>query len=81
MIDTHMHGDSRSSEDFGEMYLSGIDTAITCAFYPYKLNNESTLLNHLERILNYDTKRAKEYGLDLKVALGIHPANTSVNPI
>ena len=55
MIDTHMHGDSRSSEDFGEMYLSGIDTAITCAFYPYKLNNESTLLNHLERILNYDT--------------------------
>ena len=44
MIDTHMHGDSRSSEDFGEMYLSGIDTAITCAFYPYKLNNESTLL-------------------------------------
>lgn len=39
MIDTHMHGDSRSSEDFGEMYLSGIDTAITCAFYPYKLNN------------------------------------------
>ena len=80
MIDTHMHGDSRSSEDFGEMYLSGIDTAITCAFYPYKLNNESTLLNHLERILNYDTKRAKEYGLDLKVALGIHPANTSVNP-
>ena len=80
MIDTHMHGDSRSSEDFGEMYLSGIDTAITCAFYPYKLNNESTLLNHLERILNYDAKRAKEYGLDLKVALGIHPANTSVNP-
>lgn len=43
MIDTHMHGDSRSSEDFGEMYLSGIDVAITCAFYPYKLNNESTL--------------------------------------
>ena len=80
MIDTHMHGDSRSSEDFGEMYLSGIDVAITCAFYPYKLNNESTLLNHLERILNYDTKRAKKYGLDLKVALGIHPANTSVNP-
>lgn len=80
MIDTHIHGDSRSGEDFGEMYLSGIDTAISCSFYPYKLNNESTLLNHLERILNYDTIRAKEHGLDLKVALGIHPANTSINP-
>jgi hypothetical protein len=80
MIDTHMHADSRSSEDFEKMYLAGINTAITCSFYPYKINNETVLLNHLNRILNYDTKRAKEYGLDLKVALGIHPANTIENP-
>ncbi|MBQ2831027.1 TatD family hydrolase [Methanobrevibacter sp.] len=80
MIDTHMHADSRSSEDFEKMYLAGIDTAITCSFYPYKIDNESVLLNHLNRILNYDTKRASEYGLDLKVALGIHPANTIDNP-
>lgn len=75
-----MHADSRSSEDFGVMYESGIDTAITCSFYPYKIDNESVLLNHLNRILKYDTKRALEYGLELKVALGIHPANSDVNP-
>lgn len=75
MIDTHIHADARSGEDFSEMYLSGIDTAITCSFYPYKIENESILLNHLNRILEYDTKRAGEYGLDLKVALGIHPTN------
>ena len=80
MIDTHMHADSRSSEDFEKMYLAGIKTAITCSFYPYKIENETILLNHLNRILEYDTKRAKEYGLDLKVALGIHPANTIENP-
>lgn len=80
MIDTHMHADSRSSEDFEKMYLAGIDTAITCSFYPYKIDNESVLLNHLNRILEYDTKRASEYGLDLKVALGIHPANAIENP-
>lgn len=80
MIDTHMHADSRSSEDFEKMYLAGIDTAITCSFYPYKIDNESVLLNHLNRILEYDTKRASEYGLDLKVALGIHPANAMKNP-
>ena len=79
MIDTHIHGDARTGEDFNEMYLSGIDTAVTCAFYPYKIDNDSILLNHLMRILNYDTKRAKEYGLDLKVALGIHPANADVD--
>lgn len=80
MIDTHIHADSRSSEDFEKMFISGIDKAITCSFYPYKIDNETILLNHLNRILEYDTKRASEYGLDLKVALGIHPANTNINP-
>ena len=80
MIDTHMHADSRSSEDFEAMYLAGINTAITCSFYPYKIDHELVLLNHLNRILEYDTKRASEYGLDLKVALGIHPANSIENP-
>ena len=80
MIDTHMHADSRSGEDFEKMYLAGIDTAITCSFYPYKTEHEMILLNHLNRILEYDTKRAKEHGLDLKVALGIHPANSNINP-
>ena len=74
-----MHADSRSGEDFKEMYLAGIDTAITCSFYPYKIDNDTVLLNHLNRILEFDTKRAKEYGLDLKVALGIHPANCNVD--
>ena len=72
-----MHADSRSSEDFDKMFVSGIDTAITCFYYPYRVNNqEEIILNHMDRILNFEPKRAIEYGLDLKVALGIHPANT-----
>ena len=80
MIDTHMHADARSGEDFREMHLAGIDTAITCSYYPYKIPHEMILLNHLNRILELDTKRAAEHGLDLKVALGIHPTNSNINP-
>lgn len=80
MIDTHMHADARSGEDFKEMYLAGIDCAITCSYYPYRIPQDIVLLNHLNRILEYDTKRAQEYGLDMKVALGIHPTNSNVNP-
>lgn len=77
MIDTHIHADTRSSEDFGIMSQEGIKTAITCSYYPYKLNNNpDILINHFERILNFETKRAGEYNLDLKVALGMHPTNT-----
>ncbi|WP_406536867.1 TatD family hydrolase [Methanobrevibacter sp.] len=79
MIDTHIHADARSGEDFKEMYLAGIDSAITCSYYPYKIDSEIILLNHLNRILEYDTKRASQYGLDLKVALGIHPTNALEN--
>ena len=79
MIDTHIHADARSSEDFRDMYLAGIDTAITCSFYPYRANEE-ILLNHLNRILEFDTNRASKYSIDLKVALGIHPTNTVENP-
>ena len=80
MIDTHMHADARSGEDFKAMYLAGIDCAITCSYYPYKIPQDIVLLNHLNRILELDTKRAKEHGLELKVALGIHPTNSYVNP-
>ena len=80
MIDTHIHSDARSGEDFEKMYLSGIDSAISCSFYPYTLFNEEVLLNHLEKILNYDSIRGKQYGLDLKVALGIHPMNSYIKP-
>ncbi|ADC46499.1 hydrolase TatD family [Methanobrevibacter ruminantium M1] len=76
MIDTHMHADARSSEDFEKMFIGGIDTAISCSYYPYKVNNAEILLNHLNRILNFEPKRAMEYGLELKIALGIHPANS-----
>lgn len=80
MIDTHMHADSRSGEDFERMYLAGIDTAITCSYYPYKIEHEMILLNHLNRILELDTQRAKEHGLNMKAALGIHPTNSNVKP-
>ena len=80
MIDTHIHADARSGEDFKEMYLAGIDCAITCSYYPYKIDSEIILLNHLNRILELDTQRALEHGLALKVALGIHPTNALENP-
>ena len=50
------------------------------SYYPYKIPDEMILRNHLNRILELDTARAKEHGLDLKVALGIHPTNSNINP-
>ncbi len=76
MIDTHIHADTRSSEDFEVMFNNGINTAISCSYYPYKLNNNpDILINHFDRILYFETKRVKAYNINLEVALGIHPVN------
>lgn len=80
MIDTHIHADTRSSEDFEVMFNNGIKTAITCSYYPYKLNNNpEILINHFDRILYFERKRVNEYNINLEVALGIHPVNTIYN--
>lgn len=76
MIDTHIHADTRSSEDFEVMYNNGIKTAITCSYYPYQLNNNpEILINHFDRILYFERERVSQYNINLKVALGIHPVN------
>ncbi|MDR0912891.1 MAG: TatD family hydrolase [Methanobrevibacter sp.] len=75
MLDSHLHADSRSFEDYRAMAVSGISIAITCAYYPYKLTNSTSLLDHFNRIKDFETERAAKNGLDLKVALGIHPSN------
>ena len=76
MIDTHIHADTRSSEDFEIMYNNGIETAITCSYYPYTPNNNpDILINHFERIMNFETERVNEYNINLEVALGLHPVN------
>lgn len=80
MIDSHIHADTRSSEDFEIMFNAGVKTAISCSYYPYTAkNNPDILINHFERILNFETKRVKQYNIDLKVSLGIHPTNTIKN--
>ncbi|MDR3062602.1 MAG: TatD family hydrolase [Methanobrevibacter sp.] len=75
MIDSHIHCDSRSFEDYRKMAVSGVSTAITCAYYPYKFTNSTTLLDHFRRIREFEKERALKNGLKLEVALGIHPSN------
>ena len=79
MIDAHIHADTRPYEDFEKMVISGIDTAITCAHDPLRMSKSEVVLDHFHRLLNNDVKRAKSNGLNLYVALGIHPRSISPN--
>ncbi len=73
MIDAHIHADTRPYEDFEIMAVAGVEAAITCAHDPLKMSNSAVVLDHIQRLMNNDVKRAAENGLKLHFALGIHP--------
>ncbi len=73
MIDAHTHLDVRSFEDLEKMALCGIKTVITCAHDPYKMSTPEVCLDHWDRLVNLEPRRGKMAGIDVKVALGIHP--------
>jgi uncharacterized protein len=73
MIDAHIHADCRPYEDFGMMAVAGVESAVTLAHDPLRMSNSGVVLDHFHRMLNNDRERAALNGIELYVALGIHP--------
>ena len=55
------------------MALSGIEKVITCAHNPYRMNVPEVYLDHWERLIEMETKRGSMAGIEVKVAIGVHP--------
>lgn len=77
MIDAHIHADTRPYEDFKLMAVAGVETAITCAHDPLNMSTSAVVLDHFNRILDNDSKRALDNGVKLYNAMGIHPRSIS----
>lgn len=73
MIDAHIHADTRPYEDFEKMAIAGINKTITCAHDPLPMKVSTVTFEHIQRLLEVDAQRAKENGIKLYVAAGIHP--------
>jgi len=73
MIDAHIHADTRPYEDFEKMAIAGINKTITCAHDPLPMKVSAVTVEHIQRLLEVDAQRAKENGIKLYVAAGIHP--------
>ena len=77
MIDAHVHADTRPYEDFEKMAVAGVDKAVSCAHDPMKMSTSDVVLDHIQRIMENDTKRAANNGLNLYSAIGVHPRSIS----
>ena len=77
MIDAHVHADTRPYEDFEKMAVAGVYKAVSCAHDPMKMSTSDVVLDHIHRIMENDTKRAANNGLNLYSAIGVHPRSIS----
>jgi uncharacterized protein len=73
MIDAHIHADCRPYEDFENMAVAGIESALTLAHDPMRMSTSAVVLDHFYRIIENDFPRAESNGLKLKAAIGLHP--------
>ena len=73
-FDAHVHADVRSYEDYEAMALAGIEKMVTCAHDVYRMTTSQVYLDHYDRLLRVETRLAARAGVDLYVALGVHPS-------
>jgi len=77
MIDPHLHIDSRTREDLASMAAGGIIAVISMTYYPHlHLSITSqTLLDYFERVIKFETWRAKQELIDVYVGIALNPVS------
>ncbi len=73
LFDAHLHLDVRGFNDIEQMVLAGVRWAVSFSHNPYRMSSKEVYFDHYDRLLRVERARAAEAGLELWVALGVHP--------
>jgi predicted metal-dependent TIM-barrel fold hydrolase len=73
-IDPHIHMYSRTTDDYEKMILSGIETIIEPSFWlGQERTSIKTMQDYWDHIINFERKRAAEFGINHFCAISINP--------
>ena len=73
-IDPHIHMYSRTTDDYENMALAGIQTIIEPSFWlGQERTSSKTLEDYWEYIISFERTRAAEFGIDHYCAISINP--------
>jgi predicted metal-dependent TIM-barrel fold hydrolase len=73
IIDAHLHADCRPVEDFKNMHIAGVNAIVSCAYDPLDMKKSNVSFEHFDRIINRESKRVENEGIQLYCAVGVHP--------
>ncbi len=81
-FDPHIHMYSRTTDDYERMSLSGIEVIVQPSFWlGSPRTNVGTFIDYWEHMISFETKRAKEFGIEQFVCISVNPKESIVRPL
>jgi hypothetical protein len=82
LFDPHIHMYSRTTDDYDAMSKAGIEVIVQPSFWlGSPRTSVGTFEDYWEHMITFETKRAKEFGIDHFVCISVNPKETEERPL
>ncbi|MFP4105552.1 MAG: TatD family hydrolase [Phycisphaerae bacterium] len=82
IIEPHVHMFSRTTDDYARMYESGIRVVVEPSFWlGSNRRYAGTFFDYFQLILEFETTRARRFGIDHYAAIGYNPKEAENRPL
>jgi len=81
-FDPHIHMYSRTTDDYVAMAKSGIEVVVQPSFWlGGQRNFVGTFEDYWEHMISFETKRAKDFGIEHFVCISVNPKEATARPL
>lgn len=81
-FDPHIHMYSRTTDDYAAMAKAGIEVIVQPSFWlGSPRNHVGTFEDYWEHMITFETKRAKDFGIEHFVCISVNPKEATTRPL
>ena len=82
LIDPHIHMYSRTTDDYDAMSKAGIEVIVQPSFWLGSARTSvGTFIDYWEHMIGFETKRAREFGIEHFVCISVNPKEATERPL
>jgi uncharacterized protein len=82
LIDPHIHMYSRTTDDYDAMSKAGIEVIVQPSFWlGSPRTSVGTFIDYWEHMIGFETKRAREFGIEHFVCISVNPKEATERPL
>jgi uncharacterized protein len=82
LIDPHIHMYSRTTDDYDAMSKAGIEVIVQPSFWlGSPRTSVGTFIDYWEHMIGFETKRAREFGVEHFVCISVNPKEATERPL